>query len=103
MEYQLAEKIEKDEDDMLLACGFCDEINFFERYGWEPPVPPAEIDGCDWDTMDTCIDHEDRYPMCIWDDKKRERKSKCEKVSKLNSMKSDEYLVGCGYCEDIVL
>ena len=38
------------EDDMLLACGFCDEINFFEGY-WEPPVPPIEIDECDGDTM----------------------------------------------------
>ena len=103
MEYHLTKKSEKGEDDMLLACGFCDKINFFEKYGWKPPVPPAEIDGCDWDTMDTCKDQDNRYPMCIWDDKKRERKSKCEKVSKLNSMKSDEYLVGCGYCEDIVL
>ena len=116
VEYDLAKSRSKkkgdDDVDMLLDCGFCDDLNLFEEY-WEP-FPrklPAEIDGCDWDIMDTCTDDgksatgkdDNYYPMCIWDDKKGEGKSKCEKVSKLNSMKKHEYLVGCGYCEDLLL
>ena len=103
-------KNDEDEDDMLLGCGFCDEMNLFEGY-WEPPAPPTEIHECDWNIMDTCNDGskkkkkntDDYYPMCIWDGKKGEYKSKCQKPSKLNSMKKDEYLAGCGYCEDAML
>ena len=99
----------KDDGDILLDCGFCDELNLFEEY-WEPPVPPPEIDGCDWDTIDTCedgsgkkADNENHYPVCIWDAKKWERKNECLQRSKLDSLKKDEYLIGCSYCDDILL
>ena len=100
----------KSQGDMLLDCGFCDDMNLFEGY-WEPPVPPAKImEGCDWNVMDTCTngsekksDVDDYYPMCIWDSKKVQGKSTCQKVSKLNSLKKHEYLSRCGYCEDDIL
>ena len=107
------------DDNILLGCGFCNEVNLFQDYGWEPPpevLPPDEVeDGCDWNVMDTCDDKkkkskskkkdddDDRYPMCIWDENKGEGKSKCQKVSKLDSLKGHEYLAGCGYCEDVLL
>ena len=121
VEYELSNPSKKSEgDNMLLDCGFCEDLNLFEGY-WEPPTlvtMPAEIDGCDWDhPADRCKNNESKkqnkgndddddddyyYPMCIWDRKKDEGKSKCQKVSKLNSLKKDEYLAGCDYCENIL-
>ena len=115
-ESHLSKQSKKSQGDMLLDCGFCSELNLFEGYGWEPSsVPPVKIEGgCDWEMMDVCRndgsekneegDVNDRYyPICIWDGKKGEVKSKCEKVSKVHSLKGKhEYLVGCGYCENLL-
>ena len=79
---------------------------------------PFELDGCDWDTMESCNgdesskkkkdktkmsdkdDDDDYFPMCVGDDKIGKRKRTCQRISKLRSMKKGKYLVGCGYCDD---
>ena len=112
---QLDEFLESRSDNILLDCGFCDELNLFEDY-WEPPreiTPPPEVEGgsCDWKTMDTCNKgketnenvNENYFPMCIWDDSKGDVTTKCQKVYKLDNLKPNDYLAGCGYCEDILL
>ena len=102
---KLMDELNKHDDDILIDCKFCDEVNLFEGYGWEAPAaptPPPKVGTCDWDLMDTCDDSgkkkESSYPMCIWDDSKGYTESICQKLSKLDKLKDGDFLAGCGYC-----
>jgi hypothetical protein len=41
-----------------------------------------------------------KYPTCIWKEKKQRFETKCMESSKIASLKSDDYFLGCGCCAD---
>ena len=67
------------------------------------PRESVDVSSCDWKVLSACGKEKKgakKYPVCLWDPKKEEEKSKCTTVSKLEYYmgKGDELLSCEGYC-----
>ena len=107
---QSVEKLERDlsNGDELLKCGACyGDFNIFTR--------PDDINECsavDDGAVPCGTDKkkdESKFPMCVWDGKKKEPRSVCGTVSKVEkellkkNRKHGDILLDCGFCDELNL